>query len=81
MSHVCTQLLDVQTTQTLTWLFYLTVSYSPIAWGITSMSENIIAASRENLRIGCNVTSHATSGFWHISKNVCFFLVSINSGK
>ena len=37
-------------------------SPSPIASGIVRMSENSIAASRGNRRIGISVTSHANSG-------------------
>jgi hypothetical protein len=45
------------------------VTFMPSASGITRISENRIAASKPNRRIGCSVTSAANFGVRHIVQN------------
>ena len=45
------------------------------------MSQNRIAASKPNRRIGCSVTSAANSGVWTNSRNECFSFSARYSGK
>src|SRR5262249_25205132 len=45
------------------------VNFCPSAWGMTRISENRIAASKPNRRTGCNVTSPASTGLKHRSRN------------
>ena len=53
----------------------------PSAWGMTSISENIMAASKSILRNGCIVTSQASSGVRQIVKKSCLERTSRNSGR
>src|SRR6266849_1720942 len=45
------------------------VSFCPRAWGTTRISENRIAASKPNRRTGWSVTSAASAGLKHKSRN------------
>lgn len=53
----------------------------PIAWGTTRMSLKMMAASSRPAyrRIGCSVTSVASSGVRQTSKKPCFARTSRNS--
>lgn len=53
----------------------------PSACGITRISEKIIEASRSKRRIGCIVTSHASSGVRQIVKKSCCFRTSCNQNE
>ena len=48
----------------------------PSAWGITRMSEKMIAASKLKRRIGCSVTSAAASGSVASARNPPFSALS-----
>ena len=50
----------------------------PSACGMTRMSENRIAASKPNRRIGCNVTSAASSGVKHRSRKLACLLAHLH---
>lgn len=53
----------------------------PSAWGITRISENIIAASKGNLSKGCRVTLQDRAGVWHMVKKSHFARSSRNSAE
>ena len=57
------------------------VTSMPKAWGMTRMSEKMMAASRVNLSTGCSVTRLASSGVWHIVKKSAFERSSRNSAQ
>ncbi len=58
------------------------VNFCPSAWGTTRISENRIAASKPNRRTGCSVTSAASRGLKHKSRNdPAFARISRYSGR
>ena len=61
-------------------LFFIS-TLTPIAWGITKISLNIIAASNPICLIGIMVISHASSGVWHLVKKSYFSFNFIKSGR